>query len=91
MVILRGKLEVEERKWGTLYTAHLNVDEICQDDTPYVNFVVYCIKHKLLVYDEEENKYEVDHRLLVDLEFSEDDNKNDNVTKMLRKFNVTFI
>lgn len=88
MVILNGKVEQRIRQGVTIYVTHLSVDEICQDDTPNVNFIGFCIQNNLLEYDEETKTYHPNKMLIVDLDYSKDKEKNKRVEDMFRKYDI---
>lgn len=90
MVIIRGNIRNGKMFRGVQHiSVDFSVDEICRGNTPYTNMYTFCLLNDLLYYDEETKQFlpTID---VVDLELSQDEEKNETVREMLRKMEVDF-
>lgn len=90
MIVIKGNIR-KGRMIDGIQSIHVDfsVDEICRGNTPYTNIYTFCLLNGLLRLDEERKVYlpTID---LVDLELSEDEEKNEYVKEMFRKMEVPF-
>lgn len=92
LTLIKGKIRKGVEIQGISHiTVEFSVDELMKNNTPNVNFWLFCLNHDLIMQwkkedDGDDNFYSTIN--LIDLTLSEDEEKNRIIKEMFKKLDI---